>query len=252
MTKKLKFDFSSEGHVKNYFASLYSSNQKLLEVKFDYKNTPDSLGYNEFLFTKVYSRNFSDMPQFLEVFTGLDDFNSEKIETSDNYQVGDGITIRKPKSQNEKWTVHILDTTQQNITSVDRLQEKIGDAYFVYGPPQKPIKSFFVENMVEKSHLCSYDYFDNGFFKEHTTQFENYFIQQRLSLDSLDRIDSWTEEMFSIDSILVGRELTNFVYDSENILRELVIKSGFDENNLSLRKKIALEYKFDDNNEEKD
>lgn len=252
MSKELKFDFSPEGNINKYFASLYSSNQRLLEVKFDYKKAPDSLGYNEFLFTKVFSRNFSDMPQFLDIFTGLDDFNSEKVEEFDK-----GIIIRKPKSQNEKWTVHILDSTKQNISAVDQLQNEsdsyqIGEAYFVYGTPQKPKKSFFVENMVEKSHLCTYNYFSNGFFKEHTTKFENYFIQQSVSIDSLERIDSWMEKMYSIDTTLIGSEVVDFIFDGDNMLRELDIKSGFDENNLSLRKKIAVEYKFNENNEEKD
>lgn len=236
------FYFSDSGWVKSFTHIGYHDAVLLSEETFNYASPPDTNGFCQS--TVIWSKKtqkyktVSSLVGVLEVLNTYNKYSKQYEDTS--------ILLFKNElhPQNELET-YILDSSKWNVVAVDQLIKTYDSKHIHYGSPLRPVASYKLENVVEKTDWTTYSYINHSpFLNAVFIQNKFTFTDKTLYYDSLGRLDYMQSATLAMDSSIIEMERHTFQYNAEHLPVKLIYSKGYDEASLVGKHEWVISYIF--------
>ncbi len=157
------FTFNTEGTVKEIVMEEYSEAILIANHQFDYKKSPDSLGYSSpNISTKyLFKENQNSIQGIFDQVEDLKVFDRLILDNMDSLS----ITYKNALSTLSEKHIYIMDSSSWNVHFIDKQFKANGKYIYYYGQPNDYVESFKLDNLVDKTIKQRRSYYDNGVIK---------------------------------------------------------------------------------------
>lgn len=236
------FTFAEMGWVTSFRYKDYHEAVLLTEEIFNYKSSPDTLGFS------LPNVNWSKQDQKYESIDGL----VGVLQVLSKYSIysiahkdSSFIIFQNELHPNRELETYILDPSEWNVVAVDQIVNNFGVNFIHYGIPLKPVQSYKLENLVEKTGLTEYNYLnDSPFLNQITIQNSYTFIEKNIYYDSLGRVDHLQSFTKTKDSSIVEVHQNTFQYNDALLPVKIIYSTGYDVNSLTCKREKIISYTF--------
>lgn len=238
------FSFSETGWVSAFTHIDYHDAILLTEEHFNYNHPPDSLGFSiPIVKWSKKNKKYETIHGLVGVLEVLSKYN----KYAKTYEDSSFIIFQNELHPNRELEVYILDSTKWNVVAVDQIIKDHGLDYIHYGTPLKPIQSYRLENMVEKTDWTIFNYINNTNFLEQVT-IQNKFtlMENNVFYDSLGRLDAFESLTRALDSTVIELQQNKVQYDDNNLPVKIIYSTGHDTASLAPKSKKIISYTFEE------
>lgn len=237
------FKFSEEGWVKAFIHRDYHDAILLTEEHFDYNKSPNKLGFSKPIVKwSKKNKKYETIHGLVGVLEVLSKYN----KYSKTHEDSSLVIFQNELHPNREQEVYILDSSKWNVVAVDQIIKDFGLDYIHYGIPSKPIQSYRLENMVEKTDWTLYNYInDSEFLEKVTIQNKFTFTEHNMYYDSIGRLDYFQSLTRALDSTVIEMQQNTFQYNAENLPIKIIYSTGHDEASLTRKREKIISYTFD-------
>ncbi len=237
-----KFIFDSEGWVKQVTLEEYSQAIQIAEHVFDYKKSPDSLGYSpptistKYLFKENQNsiQGIFDQVEDLKVFDRLIFDNMDSIS----------ISYKNALSTLSEKHIYITDSSLWNVHFIDEHFQANGSYLYHYGSPRNYSQSFKLIDLVDKTLEQRRYYYGNGIIKIQE-QYEGGFYKARSFIYAEDgTCEMFKDSVFSESEEFVNAERSSINHNSFGLPESVHVFAMSDTLNKNQKRKYEFSYLF--------
>lgn len=227
--KKVRtFTFNKNGWVSKYTIQEFYDDKLISTAKFKYRSAPDSMGYS-IPTVDISKQNTKNIPlAFLQSLDKLLVFNRlEKVaDESKNLKFKETFYVTSHA------VLYLTDTLYQNITYLNSEVKPKPEDIIVFGLPNKPQKSFKLENKVELDDIFEHNYFGNGIIESSEFYRDVFTVKRNFSYSSGGSYEGFIDSTFA-SSDLIQVDKCSISCDSlqipYQIINTMVKNTGFEQ-----------------------
>ena len=242
LNDRYSFVFSEAGWVSAFTHVDYHDAVLLTEEMFNYKNPPDTLGFSQPTVNwSKKNKKYETIQGLVGVLELLSKYNKYTITHQDSSLV----IFQNELHPNRELEVYILDSTKWNVVAVDQIIKDFGLDFIHYGTPIKPVQSYRLENMVEKTDWTLFNYINNSEFLEQiTVQNKFTFTEHNMYYDSLGRLDYFQSLTRALDSTVIELQQNTIQYNDDHLPVKIIYSTGYDATSLARKREKIISYTF--------
>jgi len=206
ISKVRKYTFDKNGRLLEVQQKRFYENFVVENLSFRYNVEKDHLGFAEFVYTdSLYPKKEMKHRAYKK------DEYTKAYAVYEDLETGDFLFC-------------LLDKRFQGIVSVDSLFSPTPDDIIQYGSPEKPIKLYQIENLVEENKVTRYSYF-KGTSQVQTCVADNYPFLKKTDflMNKKGELTGFIDSTFSADEYL-NRTLSTFAYNEDELPSKLIHK----------------------------
>lgn len=236
------FSFSESGWVTSFTHLDYHDAVLLTEEMFNYKNPPDTLGFSQ---PTVNWSKKNKKYETIQGLVGVLELLSKYNKYTKTHQDSSLVIFQNELHPNRELEVYILDSTKWNVVAVDQIIKDFGLDFIHYGTPIKPVQSYRLENMVEKTDWTLFNYINNSeFLKQITVQNKFTFTEHNMYYDSLGRLDYFQSLTRALDSTVIELQQNTIQYNDDHLPVKIIYSTGYDATSLARKREKIISYTF--------
>lgn len=190
-TKKLIFDFNSNGNVKKIVANDYNDGLKIIEQTFRYSHAPDTFGYTAPTILSDLKYKDNRLMPFLSTVQALRQYH-RLVKVKQDSSFVDYVDENNPTKMHH---VFILDSSHWNATYINNHFRPTSNSIFYYGNPKRFVSAFLLKNMVEKTNLVQQSFYSNGTLKRQWFNEKGFVTIRNFSYDSIGLCTGYTDSL---------------------------------------------------------
>lgn len=237
-----KFNFNSEGWVKQVTLEEYSQAILIAKHQFDYKRNPDSLGYSSpTVSTKyLFKENQNSIQGIFDQVEDLKVFNRLVFEAIDSVS----ITYKNALSTLKEKHIFIVDSALWNVHFIDEHFQANGSYLYHYGYPGNYTQSFKLNDLVDKTLEQRRSYYANGVIRIQEHHDGGFYKARNFIYAKDGTCDVLKDSIFSESEEFVNAERFDIEYDPKNLPERVNVYAMNDTLNKNQKRKYEFSYVF--------
>lgn len=237
-----RFSFSQEGWVKEIVLEEYSEAILIAEHQFDYRESPDSLGYcSPNVSTKyLFKENQTSIQGIFDQVEDLKVFDRLVFEVQDSV----AVTYKNALSTLKEKHVFIIDSSSWNVHFIDEHFKANGTYLYYYGYPKQYYESFKLNNLVDKTLRQRRSYFENGVVKTQEHHDGGFYNTRNFIYNESGLCTAFKDSIFSNGKEFVNAERSIIEFKKQNLPDLISVYAMSDTLKKNQKRKYEFSYSF--------
>lgn len=198
-----------EGWVKVLIVRDYAEEVNIAEQRLNYRKKPDSLGYSEptIINNVIYQEN-SILPIFTTVQNAQQYMRLEFVQDDSSI-----VEYKNTLDAKQQKHIFIKDSSNWNVLFIDQKFEQPKNNIYYYGFPKKHTESFKIRNLVEKTQLTTYKYFENGCIYQASNHTNGLVNRRTFSYDKSGRVIGYSDSLIAEPKDFIEKKFSEVQYE---------------------------------------